>query len=235
MQISFDKYPQVNAGLSERSDGSMVWWNRLPVDEIVRKNRDEYFQRLNIKPGQVVAGGIAHGNHAAVVDIAEAGKYILNTDGLLTNKPGIYLSITAADCLPVYFFDPVTNSIGVAHAGWRGLVAGILENVIKEFQNTYGSKPENIQVIIGPHIQGCHYEVGAEVAEQFSEKNIEERDGHLYAKLGAEAMLRLNNLGVKDIFVSSECTYENPQKFYSARYDKSEPLQGMVAYLGLRK
>jgi polyphenol oxidase len=234
MQINFDKYPQIIVGLSERSDGSMVWWNRLPINEIVRKNRDNYFEKNKIDPQRVVAGGIAHGNHVAVIGEAEAGKYLLDTDALIAKKSNIFLSVTAADCLPVYFYDPVTESLGIAHAGWRGLVAGILENVVKEFEHSFDSRPENLQVIIGPHIKSCHYKVDEEVANQFAKQNIERRDHHLFVKLAEEAEMRLRNSGVKNISINQDCTYDNPEKFYSARRDKSEPLQGMVAYIGFQ-
>jgi polyphenol oxidase len=235
MQIEFKNYPQIIAGLSERNDGSMIWWNRLPVDEAVRQNRDDYFLRNKIDPQKVIAGGIAYGTNVTLVGKAEAGKYLLNTDALVTNAPDIFLSVTAADCLPVYFYDPIKKAIGMAHASWHGLVGGILENVVKKFQESFESRPENIQVIIGPHIGKCHYEVGPEVAVKFAQQHIEERGGRLFADLGAEAVERLRNCGAGDIINSPECTYDDPQKFFSARRDKSEPLQGMLAYLGIRE
>jgi polyphenol oxidase len=235
MQIIFDKNPQIMAGLSERSEGSMIWWNRLPVDETVRKNRDRYFEKIKINPQRVVAGGIAYGTNVALVTEAEAGKYLLNADALITNNHDIFLSVTAADCLPVYFYDPATKSCGIAHASWHGLLGGILENVVKKFQDSFNSSPENIQAIIGPHIKSCHYEVGLEVAVKFAPQNIEERGGRLFADLGAEAVKRLRNSGVSDIVNSQECTYDNPEKFYSARRDKCSPSQGMAAYIGIKK
>lgn len=234
MKISFQKYPKVFSGLSERSDGSMIWWNRLPVDEMVRQNRDRFFAGININPKMVVAGGIVYGTNVAFVTAVEAGKYLLDTDALVTNDKNIFLSVTAADCLNVFFFDPFTESFGIAHASWHGLVGGILENVIKKFQEAFGSKPGNIQVIVGPHIGKCHYEVGAEVAAKFSIESIEERENRLFADLSAEARGRLMTAGVKDIVLNEECTYCNPQKFYSFRRDKSNPLEGMVAYIGLK-
>jgi hypothetical protein len=213
----------------------MIWWNRLPVDEAIRKNRDDYFSRNKIDPQKVIAGGIACGTNVALVGEAEAGKYLLNTDALVTGTQDIFLSVTAADCLPVYFCDPVTKSFGIAHASWHGLVGGILENVVKKFQESFRSQPENIQVIIGPHIKSCHYEVGEEVAVKFAKQNIIKHNGRFFADLGAEAVGRLRNSGVRDIVDSQECTYDNPEKFYSARRDKSEPLQGMMAYIGIKK
>lgn len=233
MRIAFNKYSQIIGGISERSDGSMVWWNRMPVDEVIRKNRDQYFKRLGIDPERVVAGGIAHGTHAAIIGEQEAGKYLLNTDALVTNVPNLFLTITTADCMPVFCYDPITESLGIIHAGWRGLVGGVLENTIHEFHNSYGSQPESLLIVIGPHIKACHYEVGDEVATQFAEKNIEHRNDRLYAKLADEAEARLRRLGVKNISVNSICTYDDIGRFYSVRRDKAEPMQGMVAYIAI--
>lgn len=234
MRIEFNKYPQIIASISERSDGSMVWWNRIPVDKAIRKNRDQYFKRLGIDPGRVVTGGITHGTRVAVIGEQEAGKYLLNTDALITNVPNLFLTITAADCMPVFCYDPMTRSLGIAHAGWRGLVGGVLENVIQGFRHSYGSQPKNLLIVIGPHIRSCHYEVADEVAAQFSNQNIERRNGRLFAKLAAEAEMRLRKLGVEHISANPACTYDDSERFYSARRDKVEPLQGMVAYIGFR-
>lgn len=234
MQIVFNRYPQVMAGISERADGSMVWGNSLPVDEVVGKNRNRYFEKLGIDPKQVVAGGIAHGTHVAAVGEKEAGKYLLNTDALITNVPNLFLTITVADCLPVFYYDPIKKVIGMAHAGWRGLVNGVLENLVEKLQQSYGSSPQDLLVVVGPHIKSCHYEKGEEVAAQFSQQNIEQRNGHLFVSLADEAVMRLEKSGVKHISVSPLCTYDETERFYSARHDKTEPLQGMLAYIGLR-
>lgn len=211
----------------------MIWWNRLPVDEKVKAARDAYFQKQGIVPNRVVAGGIEHGTTVTKVGELDAGKYILDSDGLITDVPNLFLSITAADCLPVYFVDPVTKSIGIAHAGWRGLVKGILENIVSEMHEAFGSQPENLHVIVGPHIRACHFYHTEEVASQFAPENVEHRDAQIYIKLGDEAALRLHHVGVQDIFISPICTYDDP-RFYSARRDQSDPLEGMVGYIGIR-
>lgn len=234
MRIKFDKYPPIIAGISERSDGSMVWHNRMPVDEIVRGNRDRYFRKIGIDPGRVVSGGIAHGTNVVVAGEKDAGKYLLNTDALITETSNLFLTITIADCMPIFFYDSAIGSLDIVHAGWHGLVGGILENVVNKFQNTYGSKPENLLITIGPHIKSCHYEVGEEVAVQFAKQNIERRNNRLFAKLTDEARMRFRKLGVSHISVDPSCVYEAEQ-FYSARRDKNEPLRGSVAYIGLRQ
>jgi len=233
MRITFNQHSQVIAGISERSDGSMVWWNKKPIDKVVRQNRDRYFKKEGIDPKRVVAGGIAHSKHVAVVTEQDAGRYLLNTDALVTNVSNLFLSITTADCLPVYYYNPLKKCIGIAHAGWQGLTKGILENVVQKLHQSYDSKPKDLFVTIEPHIQVCHYEVGNEVAILFNKQNVKQRNKHLFVDLANEAKLRLRKLGVKQISINPICTYCESKRFFSARHDKIEPLQGMVAYIGL--
>lgn len=240
MKLEFKDSPEILLGISEKKDASMVWWNRLPVPEDILKNRKEYFSKFNIKENNVVSGGIAHGVNVKCVDEKNGGEYILDTDALITNTSNLFLSVTVADCLPVFFFDPVTRSVGIAHAGWRGLVGGIIEKTILEMKNNFNSRPEDISVIIGPHIQACCFEVGEEVSREFDTRAVTRKDNKIFVDLGKEAELRLiesrtlpTGRQVKNIEISSECTFES-DKYFSARRDRKEPLEGMVAFIGMR-
>jgi polyphenol oxidase len=221
------------AGVSERSDGSMVWWNRLPVDETIRANRDRYFERNGINPGRVVTGGVAHGTHVTVVGEADAGSYLLNSDGLVTNSPNLFLSVTVADCLPVFFCDPVKKAIAIAHAGWKGLVAGILEKTIETLSRTYGSDPKDLLVAVGPHIGPCHYSVNEDVVGRFKDASVIRCDGLVFIDLARESELRLRKAGVARVDIDATCTFCNAERFFSARHDRKDPLEGAVAYIGL--
>lgn len=234
MRISFRPHTDVQAGLSERIDGSMVWWNRKPVDETIRNNRDRFFTAQSIDYARVVTGGTVHGTRVAVVDESSGGAYLLHTDALITNTPNLFLTITAADCMPIYFYDPVTGSIGIAHAGWRGLVGGILEAVVENMKSVYGAKASDLVVRLGPHIQSCHFVVKEDVANQFDPTAIQYRDGRLFANLFQEAQRRLDVVGVGTVSQENICTYCHADQFFSARHDQVTPLQGMLAYIGLR-
>jgi len=235
MQIEFEGgFSGVVAGLSERSDGNMVWSNTLPVNEIVRANRDSFFTQQGIEPKRVVAGGIAHGIHVTRVGDSDAGKYILDSDALVTDTPDLYLTVTVADCVPVYFFDPVKKCIGMAHAGWRGLVAGVLEKTVQEMRRGFFSEARDIRAVVGPHIRVCHYEVGSEVADRFDPENVENCEGKMYVNLTRESVRRLQTAGVVDITADPICTFCAADRLYSARHDMTKPVQGMVAYIGLR-
>lgn len=211
----------------------MVWWNTKPVEAAVKENRDRFFKRQGINPARVVSGGLIHGIHTAVVEEKDAGEYLVNTDSLITKTQNIFLAITVADCPPVFFFDPVTLSVGIAHAGWRGMVGGILENVVHQLERSFGAQATDLHAIIGPHIQACHFEVGSDVAAQFGKDHIEQRDGCLFVNIGAEAKQRLQKVGVRNVLIDQTCTFDAAEHLFSARHDKVQPLQGMVAFIGM--
>jgi len=88
-------------------------------------------------------------------------------DGLITATPELLLAIQAADCLPVMLVDPKHPAVGVFHAGWRGTVKRMVEKGVGEMHRCFGSHPRDLKAAIGPGIQGCCYEVGADVRTKF--------------------------------------------------------------------
>jgi len=124
--------------------------------ELTRKNRERFAWEKDINPKLIVAADLAHGKKVAIVSSEDGGSVIAETDGLLTHEQNVFLSVTAADCLPVFFYDPKKEVAGIAHAGWRGLAKGVLLNMIQVMQTTFGSIAGNILVGIGPGIGECH-------------------------------------------------------------------------------
>ena len=110
----------------------------------VRQIHSDIIHRIDSIPGEPLAG-----------------------DGLITVTPGLLLAIQAADCLPVMLVDPKHRAVGVFHAGWRGTVKRIVEKGVGEMHRCFGSHPRDLKAAIGPGIQGCCYEVGAEVRTKF--------------------------------------------------------------------
>lgn len=106
-----------------------------------------------------------HSDIIHCVDAPPTGT--LPGDGLLTATPGLLLAVQAADCLPVILVDRKHRAIGVFHAGWRGTVQRIVEKGVGEMFRHFGASPRDLQVAIGPGIQGCCYEVGEEVRAKF--------------------------------------------------------------------
>jgi len=99
--------------------------------------------------------------------ISEPPTGQLAGDGLITHTPGILLAIQTADCLPIILVDRRRRTVGVFHAGWRGVVKRIVEKGLGEMQRAFGAKPQDIKVAIGPGIHSCCYEVGPEVRQAF--------------------------------------------------------------------
>lgn len=146
-------------------------------------------------------------------------------DGLVTNEPGVALTIFSADCTPVLFYDPVTKAVGGCHAGWRGTAAGIAKNTVEAMVREFGSDPKNIRAAIGPCIGPCCFETHSDVPETMEQalgsiartaiKKLE--NGKFRVDLKALNALWLKAAGVRDISVCPDCTACRPERYWSHR------------------
>jgi len=218
---TFKKYPNLKAILSSKKDGSMKL-----LDENELRRRDFL---LNNKVENLVSADLVHGNKVRVVQKNDKGKVVPNTDGLITDQKGLFLSVTVADCLPLFIFDPDKQIVGMIHAGWKSLEKDIVIQTIEKFKSL-GSNPKDLIVGIGPGISKCHFEVGKEVIEKFK-KYPEAIDGE-YLDLKLIAKLQFEKLGVRNIEINPECTYCS-NKYFSYRRDKSKTIKAMIAIIGI--
>ena len=167
-----------------------------------------------------------------------------DVDGLVTNVPGICLVTFYADCVPLYFVDPVKKAIGLSHSGWRGTVGKIGKVTVEMMQKEYGSDPKDIIAAVGPSIcQDC-YEVSEDVIEQF-QKNFKEADWPqlFYKKENGKYQLNLwkaNELifleaGImpEHIAVTNVCTHCNSDVLYSHRRTGNQR-GNLAAFLALK-
>jgi YfiH family protein len=113
-----------------------------------------------------------HGVHVHVVESGEAGRgrlqrsdAILDSDALITDESNILLVMYFADCVPLYFFDPVTGAMALAHAGWKGTVGDVVHHTVSRLRERYGVVPSDLRAAIGPSIGGCCYEVDEAVLQ----------------------------------------------------------------------
>jgi hypothetical protein len=154
-----------------------------------------------------------HGDKVVLVGVKDDGKTIKNCDGLITNTKGLSLSISVADCLPVFFYSPTINSIGVVHAGWRGLAKGIIGKAIEKMEKMLKVNSKKLMVYIGPHICQKHYEVKKDVADIFlsHSKALKKVKGKIFLDLEEVARQQLVKMGVKkeSIQFDKRCTYED--------------------------
>ena len=157
-----------------------------------------------------------------------------DVDGLITNVPGLCLSTFYADCVPLYFVDPVQKAIGLSHSGWRGTVGKIGAVTVQKMREEYGSKPEDIIAAIGPSIcQDC-YEVSEDVIVEF-QNNFDEKywkalyykkeNGKYQLNLWKANEIVLAEAGVlkKHIAVTNLCTCCNDEMLFSHRASQGNP------------
>jgi polyphenol oxidase len=151
-------------------------------------------------------------------------------DASVTNIPNEVLVVMTADCLPILLTNANGTSIGAAHAGWRGLCAGILENTIKELLNLSDDKdPENVIAWMGPAIGPEEFEVGEDVVLAFKNsgnavpentfQSIENKPGKFLANIYQLARGRLEHFGIKMISGGEYCTVRDHEQFFSYRRD----------------
>ena len=138
----FDTHPELLVAMSEKKDGSLTLGDT--DEEIMQKNRSKFLERIGIESKNVVSADLVHGNNVQVVLRRDRAAIIPETDGLLTNEQDVYVSITAADCLPVFFYDLRKNVAGLAHAGWGGLAKSILPIIVYTMARAFGSYPEDL-------------------------------------------------------------------------------------------
>jgi hypothetical protein len=147
-----------------------------------------------------------HGSKVARVDAPK--DVVQGVDGLVTNQKGVALFATYADCYPIVLWDPVKRAVGLAHAGWRGTVAGVAKAAVQAMHDEYGSAAENILAGVGPGICGRCYEVGGEVASQFDARFVTPAGDRFVLDLAAANVAQLQKAGAT-VHVIGICTKES--------------------------
>lgn len=144
-------------------------------------------------------------------------------DASYSNTPGTVCAVMTADCLPVLFCNRDGTEVAAAHAGWRGLCAGVLEETVACFAD----KPENILAWLGPAIGPDAFEVGPEVRDAFmaveaiADRAFRPAGKKYYADIYALARQRLTSVGVTQVFGGEHCTFSQKGDFFSYRRDKN--------------
>lgn len=171
------------------------------------------------------------GNNVAEIDNCSGFKTLYKYDGAVTNQLNCLLAVTVADCLPILLVDYSVGIIGISHAGWKGSAGKITTKVIKQMTKL-GAQPKDIEAIIGPGICGNCYEVDEEVARQFAPDVVKKQQNGKYLLDTVKAnIIELSEAGVSEIELIDICTYENTDKFFSAR--KEAETGRFLAYISL--
>ena len=168
-------------------------------------------------------------------DVVEAAPGLVEeADASWTAESEVACVVMTADCLPVLFCDRAGTRVAAAHAGWRGLASGILENTVAEL----GVPPQDLLVWLGPAIGPEAFEVGAEVKDIFGSTAAAEcftpsaRPGHYLADIYQLARLRLQAMGVEAVYGGGLCTVNDSIRFYSYRRDGQTGRFASMIWLG---
>lgn len=190
--------------------------------EAVAQNRQLFKQQAKM-PTEPLWLNQVHGTDCVVLEQTDFSVGPFTADASTTKTKGLVSVVLTADCLPVLFCDASGTQVAAAHAGWRGLVDGVLEQTLAQFP-----EPNSVMAWLGPAIGPAAFEVGDEVRLAFIEKDakadaafvaVPDKTGKWLADLYQLARLRLNACGVSQVYGGGFCTYTTSQAFYSYRRD----------------
>jgi YfiH family protein len=192
---------------------------------------------MGVAPGQLAR---VHQVHGSTVVVRRAGDtasstaagFLPEADIIISDDPSQAIAIQTADCVPLLVADPRTGAVAAAHAGWRGLAAGVPGVTVRAMADAFDSRAADLVVAIGPSISAAQYEVGEDVRARFASTSrrhpadrvntwfgSETRPGHWLFDGWASARDQLTQAGVTQIFNARSCTALHPELFCSFRRD----------------
>ena len=238
-------------GVSEGYYASMnLSFDRGDRKEAVAENFRRIGEALGVRCEDMVLSRQTHTTNVRIVTDADRGKGITrerdytDVDGLVTNVPGICLVTSYADCVPLFFVDPVKKVIGLSHSGWRGTVGKIGRKTVELMHERFGSDPADILAAVGPSVCMDCYEVSSDVIEKFKEafpENCwdqlfyEKPDGKYQLDLWKANELIFLESGIlpEHIAVTNVCTHCNSDILYSHRA-AGDKRGNLCAFLALK-
>ncbi|HEX7265383.1 MAG TPA: polyphenol oxidase family protein [Candidatus Dormibacteraeota bacterium] len=191
-------------GFSTVALGS-VGLTHAPAPEPVMAARGAFARILDVDPATLTAIGAVHGSSVARVD--DPCEVVDGVDALVTDRYGVGLFATFADCYPIVLWDADRRCAGLAHAGWRGTLAGVAGATVRLMRDEYGAA--HLRAGIGPGICGRCYEVGPEVAEQFDPRFVTASGDRFLLDLAAANRTQLEEAGVEAVHEIGMCTKES--------------------------
>lgn len=217
--------------------------------DAVLENYRRMAAALNMRVEDMVLSDQTHTTNVRVITEEDRGKGILrpqdysDVDGMITNVPGIVLVTSYADCVPLYFVDPVRKAIGLSHSGWKGTVGHIGQKAVEKMHEVYGSEPKDIVAAIGPSICQSCYEVSDDVAEAFranftadeaADILLDKGNGKYQLDLWKANWYVLTDAGIlpEHLSVTDLCTACHPDLLWSHRKTNGQR-GGLSAFLSL--
>ena len=159
--------------------------------------------------------------HSSICINASLNDSLVEADASFSSKPGIVCAILTADCLPVFIFKKDGTMVGIAHAGWRGLISGVIESLAQSFD----CDGKNLHAHLGPAISVNAFEVGEEIKALYLSKSnnftrsFSSRNGKNYLDLYDAAKVILEGLNISSVSGGDRCTFKESSHFFSYRRD----------------
>jgi len=206
------------------STGIRAFFTSKHFSENHNSMREALLKEFRLEEDKIYLPIQKHTNH---IHILESNINPVVADAVITDRPDVLIGIIVADCVPVLVYDQHRKIICAVHAGWKGTAGGILEKALSLMMERFNARPGDVLVSIGPSIKKCSYEVDVHVKDAVESKtgqgNYIDPKGDTYMLDLAEAnRVQALNSGVqeKHIWKSEDCTFCNPDKYYSYRYAK---------------
>ncbi len=220
--VSEDIYSSLNFSFTRGDKPEAVLENYRRVAETFGKTVDDFICTDQTHTTTVLRVGKEEAGYGVTKE-----RPYTDVDGLITNEPGVILSTFYADCVPLYFVDPVHKAIGLSHSGWRGTVGRMGQKTLEAMKEAFGTNPADVYAAIGPSIcQDC-YEISEDVAEHFYEEFKGHGDEILISKGNGKYQLDLwktNEIVMLDagilpehLAVTNVCTCCNSEVLFSHR------------------
>lgn len=203
----------------------------------VRENYRRWCTGLGADPARTVMVGQTHTANVIYADESHCGEGLMrdrvqDVDGMITDRKGIALITSHADCVPLYFYDPIHEAIGLAHAGWRGTVAGMAAVMIRKMQEAFGSAPADLYTRIGPCISQAYFACDRDVVDEVEKMPLwdeqgmpaeictydaEENKYHVSLSRLNRAVMLSRGVPADHIDMADACTYANEELYFSHR------------------
>jgi YfiH family protein len=201
-----------------------------------KKTLKRFLRKISSEERHIIVPQQVHGDGCLAIKKGDGLEKKYKVDAILTDCKDSFITVSVADCLPVFLIDPKRKMVGLIHAGWRGTLLGISRGTIRKAQKEFGCNPKDFILLFGPAIQRCCYEISEEIAILFDEDCLIRMPGEkpkldlIYASIK-----QFLSCGVKKerIFGISDCTCCNEEMFHSFRRD-GDKAGRMIAFLGIK-
>lgn len=236
--VLLSQFPEIVFGFSTK-----IWNNDQPPfyfnlslnvgdeEEKVKRNRELFFNSLGLGIDKIV---FQKQIHSDIIRYADKQGFSGEGDSLITDKANLGITISVADCTPIFIYDKSNKLIAAVHSGWKGTQKQILKKTLERMKNDFHSFPEALLVYIGPSISQRNYEVGVEVAQLFDPKYSIKKGNKFLLDVRKVNYDMLINFGIpqNQIEVSDLCTFEAKDLLHSYRRDgnKSGRCYGVIAF-----